>query len=180
MATKGAVTRGRGRPERSGTSRTRPCHDMLHLGVGRRRRQSFDCSMGFLSVPCAHSPGCFSDIQLGSPSIGRRLSIAFRCPYLSCVLFSATHTALHCPRVSFSSISGEQERGKEEDSIVFLKRRWQTHIPYAYIQLWYSSEENRVVAPLALELDQLYVLFYLCQSHQRLVWPLRRRAIRPL
>lgn len=52
--------------------------------------------------------------------MGRHSSIAFCCHYLSysCFLFSATHTALHSLVVLFSSISGEQERAKEEDSIV--------------------------------------------------------------
>lgn len=93
-------------------------------GWNRRRRQNFVCPLGLLCHERTHHG---FHLQRGPPfhgsilehSILLSLSVSFLF-----LVFDYSHTALHCPVVLFSSISGDQEirdGEREEDSILFFK-----------------------------------------------------------
>lgn len=119
--TREADTRGRDHPASSGQSRIQPCHNILHLGVDRRRRQNSFLTPG-LFVSLAHSPRLF--VSLRGPLFDGRLS-EHSILWLLFVLFwflmlRTTHTALHCPTVLWVS-RYRKGTGKGGDSIVFFK-----------------------------------------------------------
>lgn len=132
MATREADIRGRGRPGSSDTLRIRPYHEIQHFGVDRRRRQNFVWPLGLLCLERTHhgfhlEGGPSFDGSLFKHSILLSLSVSFL--FLG---LDYSHTALHCPTVLFLRYQESRDGQRLEDSIVFLKRRWQTHIPHMH------------------------------------------------
>lgn len=113
MAMREEDIRERGRPESSGTWRTRPCHEILHSEADRRRRRNFVWPLGLICASSALTKGFYLQGKLPFDGSSLEHSILwFLLVSLFVFLFSLNSYSIALSHGSFSSISGEAGTGK--------------------------------------------------------------------